>query len=79
MKGVVNMLDFIFNRKYLKAKRELEEEIAIYKGMEQHYIEEIRLSETLEEYKIALAWYEHYRFKRDALEDTLRILKYKLH
>jgi hypothetical protein len=73
------MLDKIFNRKYLKAIREIEEEIEYYRGREQYYRNELLIKGEYYEVKATIESIDYYRHRVNALQTTLQQLKLQLH
>jgi hypothetical protein len=62
------MLDKIFNRKYIKTLKEIDEEITELKAKEKATLDKIWKSKTLDEYREIIAWSEVYRHRREVLE-----------
>lgn len=70
------MFDFIFNRKYLKAKKAIKAEILRCIGNEQLYSDVLVLNGENNDNSIAKANVDKFRNRREALEDVLRIIKH---
>lgn len=73
------MLDKIFNRKYLKAIKEIEETIAYLDGREAYWCNELRLGGDYLHAKHCTDTIDAIRHKRMALFQMLQNLKKNLH